>query len=509
VLNVVTEAQKNAAKETKSAADIEKEAADKAAQAAKNKAEINSTILENEIKQLTYTKNRREAMGKDTYNVQKQIYHLQQKLYKDDVDKYEEATVNLLKLETERTKKIKEEADKKKKIWVDSEMKYYEQDKAISDLLKKSQDERERNKLKGAEKEDLAITQRWDTEIAKYADHLERKKELEDAKEAELLEAREKRATESVERIRQIELQSEQERLGRIFTNAAYLREFEAENQMQRAIEKAESEGASEAEIAAIRKQYAEKNNQTGIAALDFFIALKNSEVKWSELTEKQKLAITKQVLNMVADMAGEGTGAWKVLKTAEALIKTKQAAIAAYQALVGIPIVGPVLGPIAAGVVTAYGLKQVADIANTKIPKAKKFFDGGYTGTDVKYNDQYGGVTQVNEFHGNEWVAPAIMTENPKYANVIGWLERERKGIQAGAAGSAATAPPVATQGAGQAGGSPDITMSLFAVLADLNTTLKGGIKAKAHFGYEDMQGFNDLNKDISTSTNNGTLNS
>jgi hypothetical protein len=57
-----------------------------------------------------------------------------------------------------------------------------------------------------------------------------------------------------------------------------------------------------------------------------------------------------------------------KAAAIAQVGIDTSKGAMAAYAAMVGIPIVGPVLGPIAAGAVIAYGAERVANIAGVQL---------------------------------------------------------------------------------------------------------------------------------------------
>jgi len=66
----------------------------------------------------------------------------------------------------------------------------------------------------------------------------------------------------------------------------------------------------------------------------------------------------------------------YKAMKSGEALINTYQAAIAAFQSLAGIPIVGPALGAVAAGVAIAFGMQQVKTIQSQRFTAAH----GGYT---------------------------------------------------------------------------------------------------------------------------------
>src|SRR5690606_8094808 len=88
-------------------------------------------------------------------------------------------------------------------------------------------------------------------------------------------------------------------------------------------------------------------------------------------------------------------------------------------------PLVGPSLGTAAAAAAIVSGMKQVQSISNTKLEKAPKLFKGGYTGNNVIYKDEHGGVTGV--VPPDECVVPASMTKSPMHANEVGWLENER----------------------------------------------------------------------------------
>ena len=57
-----------------------------------------------------------------------------------------------------------------------------------------------------------------------------------------------------------------------------------------------------------------------------------------------------------------------KAAAIAQIGIDTARGAMAAYASLVGIPFIGPVLGPIAAGAVIAYGAEQVANVAGIQL---------------------------------------------------------------------------------------------------------------------------------------------
>jgi hypothetical protein len=70
-----------------------------------------------------------------------------------------------------------------------------------------------------------------------------------------------------------------------------------------------------------------------------------------------------------------------KAISIGQALISTYEMATKAYGALVGIPVVGPALAKIAAGVATAFGLAQVRAIARTKFVPSGISGGGGGAG--------------------------------------------------------------------------------------------------------------------------------
>ena len=88
--------------------------------------------------------------------------------------------------------------------------------------------------------------------------------------------------------------------------------------------------------------------------------------------TLNAQLGATAGVLGQAASLFGENTIAYKALKIAETSITTYQSATSAFASVVGIPVVGPVLAPIAAGVAVASGLASIAKIAGIGVPKPK-----------------------------------------------------------------------------------------------------------------------------------------
>jgi len=93
------------------------------------------------------------------------------------------------------------------------------------------------------------------------------------------------------------------------------------------------------------------------------------------ELDDKKKknqedaLTATANTLGNIADLFGKQTAAGKAAAVAEATIQMFLSAQKAYTSTVGIPVVGPVLAPINAGLAIAAGIKNIKAITAVKVP--------------------------------------------------------------------------------------------------------------------------------------------
>jgi len=121
---------------------------------------------------------------------------------------------------------------------------------------------------------------------------------------------------------------------------------------------------ATEAEINIIKKSYSDKAKQLSKEEADFQKALRKQNID-------DALAATSTILGNTKELIGEGMAGYKAVAIAQATIDTYASAQAAYKSVVGIPVVGPVLAPIAAGVAVAAGIKSVQNIMKTKVPGA------------------------------------------------------------------------------------------------------------------------------------------
>ena len=89
-------------------------------------------------------------------------------------------------------------------------------------------------------------------------------------------------------------------------------------------------------------------------------------EKKLAETVADAKIAAGSAILGAVEGLAKKGSKAAKAAAVGQATIDTYSSAVAAYKGMVGIPVVGQVLAPIAAAAAIAMGLNSVKQIAAT-----------------------------------------------------------------------------------------------------------------------------------------------
>ena len=96
------------------------------------------------------------------------------------------------------------------------------------------------------------------------------------------------------------------------------------------------------------------------------------------EASSASDTAAAKKGLKTIAGLIQQGLGDSKEAAVFGATISGTEATVGAFKAVVGIPVVGPVLAPIAAAAAGAFALQNINKIANTPTPK---FADGGSVG--------------------------------------------------------------------------------------------------------------------------------
>lgn len=120
--------------------------------------------------------------------------------------------------------------------------------------------------------------------------------------------------------------------------------------------------GATEAQKQQIRDAYGQKRKNLDKEVADYNEALQ--EQQWNAV-----LSVASGAFGAIQQLAGENSAVGKVAAIAQTVIDTYASATAAYKSVVGIPVVGPVLAPIAAGTAVAAGIANLAAIKKTKVP--------------------------------------------------------------------------------------------------------------------------------------------
>jgi len=217
------------------------------------------------------------------------------------------------------------------------------------------------NFLNGLNKEfaDKRQAERDKEEADKKAKDEEERKRAEEKKKQEEADAleRENKVKSNADKIRQLTQENALAVIEDEFERANLQLQFQEEQELA-AVENVENAEVLKNEI---KKKYSRQRE-----------ALAKAEKEMELQLETDQLNALGSTFGQAAQMAGEGTKAWKALKTAEAMIGMITGAQQAYNATVGIPVVGPVLAPINAGLALAAGMKSMMAIQSTPIPEAK-----------------------------------------------------------------------------------------------------------------------------------------
>tara|TARA_R110000737_G_scaffold31382_2_gene49850 strand:+ start:1582 stop:3291 length:1710 start_codon:yes stop_codon:yes gene_type:complete len=126
-----------------------------------------------------------------------------------------------------------------------------------------------------------------------------------------------------------------------------------------------ELEKAYQEQLAAIDEKYKSKDKDVVKDAARTFKQLSDQEVKWAEMTANEKMNIASSTAGSLSKILGEETEAGKAMAIVQATIDTYKGAQSAYASMAGIPVVGPVLGGIAAAAAVASGIKNVQAISS------------------------------------------------------------------------------------------------------------------------------------------------
>jgi len=236
---------------------------------------------------------------------------------------------------------------------------------------------------------------------------------------------------------------------------------------------------------------------------------LKDIKIEIAKAERDAKLSEYGNMFGNLATLLGENTAAGKAAALANVAISEGMAVARIWENKSLLPhpldIASKVLGT---GVAVANVISAAKKINKVKVPKTVNtrnlgFFYGGNTGNipNLGY-DSHGPVTGV--VHADEWVAPKVMTQSPRYTAAFSWLESERKRIlsngffNGGSTSTTTTAPMPIIENESQ---------QLASALNTLNSILSAGIVAKTFIGYQQAEEIKTLQDEVSASTNNGIV--
>lgn len=147
---------------------------------------------------------------------------------------------------------------------------------------------------------------------------------------------------------------------------------------------------------------------------------------------DKKKKKLEEQKQKEIAKIKSKYNKQAMVIEMAQAVASTAMAAINAYASAAQVPMIGYILGPIAAGLALAAGALQIAAIKKSHQAQQMGYYEGGFTSRD-RNNRREAGVVHANEFVANHRAVanPELMPvlrliDQAQRNNTVGSLTRE-----------------------------------------------------------------------------------
>ena len=140
----------------------------------------------------------------------------------------------------------------------------------------------------------------------------------------------------------------------------------------------------------------------------------------------KKKEQLEKERDKEIAKAKSQANKKAMVIELAQATASTALAAINAYSSAAAIPVVGPTLAPIAAGLALAAGALQIATIKKQHEAEEAGYYEGGFTG-GRQYRKEAGVV------HEGEFVANHQAVNNPDLMPVLSLIDQAQRNNRVG----------------------------------------------------------------------------
>jgi hypothetical protein len=135
------------------------------------------------------------------------------------------------------------------------------------------------------------------------------------------------------------------------------------EDEKERALALLDIQYDAELESLSQYENFLELKEQLDIKYTNAKEALDTKQKEWEEYTTKERLGLASDAFGQMSEIMGKETKAGQAAAVVQAGISTYLGAQEAYTSMAKIPVVGPVLGGIAAAAAVAMGLKNIAAI--------------------------------------------------------------------------------------------------------------------------------------------------
>ncbi len=257
-------------------------------------------------------------------------------------------------------------------------------------------------------------------------------------------------------------------------------------------------------------KTLTEKEYQEELAALENTHAKLKKDLDYQ--TTMATLDAFSNMFGQLASMFEEGSVMYKAFAIFQVTIDTVKATMGAFNSMIEIPIVGPVLAPIAAAAAAAFGIAQIVKISNMEVPQHYQgYYDVLGEQTGKKYQAKYKGKPQTgyvttpslylagdDPHRLKEMIISGPDLKNPMiadYARAIMDIKANRQTMVAAPVQQSAPVTPAAT-GQGAIAGNAE----LVALLASIDRKLDKPTRAKVVYNdlEEAKQKMDRIEKDV-----------
>ena len=399
-----------------------------------------------EAEHRTELKNNAKGSAVEQKDIARDLQDAKLQLLKDGQEKEIEAINLKYKRENEDLEKEVKDGTKKRKqvdelVKINLELQQKDlaviRDKYAKEKIKKEDEEwlaTQKLTLSAREYEELLLAQKFDAEQEKASGNAQLEKELTEQHQKELIELRTKFADEDLKKAEDLakaKLDAEKQYQALILSEDELARlniQSKADAELLVFQTNLDNKLITQEQYEEAKKALTEKTNGE-VAKLD-----EDADKKKKELLNSQLDAV-KQGLSSIANIAELFAGkskksqkkAFNIQKTtqiASATIDTYKSATSAFSSLSGIPIVGPVLGGLAAAGAVAAGIMNIKKIKNTQFEGGAEPSAGGGGGGGGGGGDMGGGgapqAPQFNVVGNNGMNQLAQLQQKPVQAFVV-----------------------------------------------------------------------------------------